>query len=101
MNEPDQRTRSFNPEGHALSVEQARLLEQACDRFEAACRVLDLPFTLSPGGGGSDANHYARHGIPCLVLACGMTDVHSVHESLSLDDLYDTARIARELMVRV
>ena len=67
-------------------------------RFEAVCASLGLSPTLAPGGGGSDANVYALHGAACLVLACGMTDVHSVHESLSLEDLYDATRLARALM---
>ncbi len=69
-------------------------------RFADACDALGLPVTLSPGGGGSDANVYAKHGVACLVLACGMTDVHSVLESLSLDDLVGVTRLARELMTR-
>ena len=69
-------------------------------RFADACDALGLPVTLSPGGGGSDANVYAKHGVACLVLACGMTDVHSVHESLSLAELVGVTELARELMTR-
>jgi tripeptide aminopeptidase len=69
-------------------------------RFLDACVALGIAPSLSRGGGGSDANVYVRCGVPCLVLACGMTDVHSTHESLALDDLEAVARLARELMVR-
>lgn len=69
-------------------------------RFSDACAALGLAPSLSHGGGGSDANVYVRHGTECLVLACGMTDVHSTAESLALDDLVAVARLARELMVR-
>lgn len=84
------------------AYETFRLSEQhpVVRRFQDACRALGLAETLSPGGGGSDANIYVQSGTACLVLACGMTDVHSVHETLSLQDLADTTRLVRELMTR-
>ena len=84
------------------AYETFRLSEQhpVVRRFQEACRTLGLAETLSPGGGGSDANIYVQSGTACLVLACGMTDVHSVNETLSLQDLVDTAGLVRELMVQ-
>ncbi len=69
-------------------------------RFADACAALGIAPDLSRGGGGSDANVYAHRGVACLVMACGMTDVHSTHESLALADLEAVARLVRELMVR-
>lgn len=35
-------------------------------------------------GGGSDANVFVGHGVPALVLASGMSDVHNAAESLEV-----------------
>ncbi|MCL1880237.1 MAG: M20/M25/M40 family metallo-hydrolase [Actinomycetia bacterium] len=45
-------------------------------------------------GGGSDANVLADKGLRPLVLGCGMTAVHSLKESLVVEDLENTARLA-------
>ena len=52
---------------------------------------------LLPGGGGSDANIFNAQGIETVILATGMTDVHSVNESVALADM---ARVA-ELLVEI
>lgn len=45
-------------------------------------------------GGGSDANQFNSYGIPTVVLGMGMTDCHTVQETILEKDLYDSARIA-------
>lgn len=45
-------------------------------------------------GGGSDANHFNSYGIPTVVLGVGMTDCHTVQETILEKDLYDSARLA-------
>jgi tripeptide aminopeptidase len=47
-------------------------------------------------GGGSDANVYTTRGIEIANLACGMRDIHTVHEWVDLKDLYTTASIVLE-----
>ncbi|MCL2339480.1 MAG: M20/M25/M40 family metallo-hydrolase [Actinomycetia bacterium] len=44
-------------------------------------------------GGGSDANIFAGHGLKPLVLGAGMTDVHSLDESLAVQDMVDLTRL--------
>ena len=44
-------------------------------------------------GGMSDANAYTGGGLKALVLGTGMTDVHSLNESLAIQDLEDLARL--------
>ena len=45
-------------------------------------------------GGGSDANQFNSYGIPTVVLGVGMTDCHTVQETILEKDLYDSARLA-------
>ncbi|MCP4231884.1 MAG: M20/M25/M40 family metallo-hydrolase [bacterium] len=59
---------------------------------------LGLPFELLPGGGGSDGNVFNEKGIECIVLGCGMNDVHSTDENVSVKDLNDITRLVVELV---
>lgn len=53
-----------------------------------ACRDAGLTPRLEKTGGGSDGNIFTGHGVPTLVLSCGMTGVHGVDESLAVADLH-------------
>ena len=55
--------------------------------------ILDLPWHQVTSGGGSDANVFARHGITAPVLGTGMQDVHTVDESIRIDDMVESARL--------
>lgn len=59
----------------------------------SAAAALGLATTTATSGGGSDANVLAGKGVPALVLAAGMTDVHSVSEHLSVADLENLGRL--------
>jgi len=59
----------------------------AAKRFEAACTSLSLPFALSPAFGGSDNNHFAKHGISGLVIATAMNNCHSCAEYTTVKEL--------------
>lgn len=63
----------------------------------AAAARLGYQLDLLPGGGGSDANIFNGLGIETVILATGMTDVHTVNESVALADM---ARVA-ELLVEI
>jgi tripeptide aminopeptidase len=65
--------------------------------LKEADKRLGLPFELYAGGGGSDGNVFNEKGIECIVLGCGMKDVHSTDESVSVKDLIDVARLVLEL----
>ena len=54
--------------------------------------------SLGVSGGGSDANTFNEKGIRCVNLAIGMTDIHTVNESIAVADLEKTAEIALALM---
>ena len=49
-------------------------------------------------GGGADANVFFGQGIVAGVLGTGMTDVHTVNESIALKDMEDTARLVLEIL---
>jgi tripeptide aminopeptidase len=49
-------------------------------------------------GGGADANVFFGKGIVAGVLGTGMTDVHTVKESIALKDMEDTARLVLEIL---
>ena len=49
-------------------------------------------------GGGSDANIFFKHGIMAGVIGTGMTDMHSVRESIKLEDMVQTAELLLEII---
>jgi tripeptide aminopeptidase len=55
----------------------------------AAARELGMTVDISASGGGSDANHL-NDILPCADLGTGMTNVHTVNETLLEEDLYNT-----------
>ncbi len=49
-------------------------------------------------GGGSDANVLAGHGYRSVILGLGMRDVHTVNESLDMDEVYKATKVIRHMM---
>jgi tripeptide aminopeptidase len=78
---------TFQYPGFLIPAEAAssRLAERAAD----AC---DLPFMRVESLGATDANVFTLKGASCLLVATGMKDFHTTHESLAVRDLVDTAR---------
>ncbi len=66
----------------------------------AACRDVGIEPSLCVTGGGADANVLMSRGLPCVVLACGMTDVHSRQESLKTSDLENMVRVVTAVLRR-
>lgn len=75
------------PEDH-MTVTLAR---EASRRLGGAIRT-------KQSGGGSDANILFQKGIVAPVLGTGMTDVHSVRESVKLSDMAKTAELILEII---
>lgn len=67
-------------------------------RVFASCERLGLTAETAKGGGGSDANVMALHGIKPIVLSTGMTKVHTTSETLKIDDLNQCAALILDLM---
>ena len=49
-------------------------------------------------GGGADANIFFEKGIFTGVLGTGMSDMHTVRESVKLDDMVRTAELLLEII---
>ncbi len=49
-------------------------------------------------GGGADANIFFEKGIITCVLGTGMRDMHTVRESVSLDDMVRTSELMLEII---
>ena len=64
----------------------------------AAAHRLGRQLELLPGGGGSDANIFNALGIETVILATGMTDVHTVNESVALADMAGVAELLVEII---
>jgi tripeptide aminopeptidase len=43
--------------------------------------------TYDLSGGAADANVFNEHGLQCVNLANGMTDIHTPNEHIAVDDL--------------
>jgi len=64
-------------------------------------RACGLTGYTAMSGGGSDANVLSPKGAKPLVLNTGMTDFHSIHESLKVSDLEDCARYVESIVEAV
>jgi tripeptide aminopeptidase len=63
-----------------------------------AASNIGMPMVSKTTGGGADANIFFGNGIVCGVLGTGMTDVHTLQESIDLKDMVDTARLMLEIV---
>lgn len=67
-------------------------------RFNEACKAVGIVPSYDKTGGGSDNNVLNQHAIEGIVISCGMNDVHSVNENISVEDLIMTARLTYALI---
>ena len=63
-----------------------------------AASNLGRNITAKKTGGGSDANIFFDKGIITGVIGTGMTDIHSVRESIRLADMEKTVRLLLEII---
>jgi tripeptide aminopeptidase len=68
-----------------------RLVEGAASRLGRAIEV-------RAAGGGSDANIFNGHGIETVILGTGMTNVHSVEESVRVEDMVRVTELLVEII---
>ena len=59
---------------------------------------LGRPLESKTIGGGADANIFFGKGIIAGVLGTGMTDVHTLNESIALQDMVNTAELVLEIL---
>jgi tripeptide aminopeptidase len=63
-----------------------------------AAQNLARPLAVEMAGGGSDANIFNRHGIETVILGTGMTNVHTVEESVAVADLVRVTELLVEIL---
>ena len=63
-----------------------------------AAASLNRTMVCKSTGGGADANVFSQHGIDLGVLGTGMMDMHTVNESVKLDDMVSTAELLLEIV---
>ncbi|MBU4316939.1 MAG: M20/M25/M40 family metallo-hydrolase [Proteobacteria bacterium] len=63
-----------------------------------AAKTLGRSLKTKISGGGSDANVFFEKGIMVGVLGTGMRDMHTVRESVSLEDMAKTAELLLEII---
>ena len=80
-------TRTDIPENHRVVT----LASQAATN-------LNRTMVCKSTGGGADANVFSQHGIDLGVIGTGMMDMHTVKESVKLDDMVATAELLLEII---
>lgn len=65
-----------------------------------AATALGQDLKVRLGGGGSDANIFNGHGIEMIILATGMTRVHTHDESVAVVDMVHVAELLVEIIRR-
>src|SRR5206468_7768661 len=66
--------------------------------LKGAARAAGHELPTRSTGGGSDANVFAARGLEVANLACGMRDIHTVHEWVNVRDLMLTAELVLETL---
>jgi tripeptide aminopeptidase len=59
---------------------------------------IGIPLESKTIGGGADANIFFSRGIAAGVLGTGMTDVHTLNESIDIKDMENSARLVLEIL---
>lgn len=65
---------------------------------QKAAKNMGREIQLKKVGGGSDANIFFKKGIVMGVLGTGMQDMHTLRESIRLDDMVKTAELIIEII---
>jgi len=68
--------------------------------IQAAGESLNRPQQIRAAGGGSDANIYNGQGIAMVILATGMSKVHTIHEQVSVEDMAKVSELLIEIIRR-
>jgi tripeptide aminopeptidase len=69
-------------------------------RIAAAYDAIGARAETVKGGGGSDANVMALHGITPVIVSTGMAKVHTTEEELKVRDLEDTSEFVYFLLTK-
>lgn len=65
---------------------------------ELAGAALGRPIRVEKAGGGSDANIFNAQGIETVILGTGMNNVHTVEESVKVEDMVKVSELLVEVI---
>lgn len=65
---------------------------------QQAAEKMGCTAVLKTTGGCSDGNYLCGYGLPCALLATGMSNVHTTEEYLKEEDLFGTAKWIYEIV---
>lgn len=68
---------------------------------KSALKKQDIEGFCQKGGGGSDGNHYNRHGIPTVVLGLGYSKNHTNAEQILIEDLKKAGKLVEDIITQV
>lgn len=77
---------------------EMNLTDMPATRYQTACEKVGIEAEFVETYGGSDFNILAEKGMIGLVLSNAMNDVHSCKEYTSVEDLYQSTLIVREII---
>ena len=72
--------------------------ESVVKEFQKACTACGIKSSLIATFGGSDQNKMSEHGIPGIVMASAMHQVHSCQEYTEVSEMAQVAGIVSELL---
>jgi tripeptide aminopeptidase len=72
--------------------------DSATQRVKTALRSLGMEPTMSPSGGGSDANVFRQKGIGAVVVGMADTNMHTLQEFVTIPDLVDAAHLIETML---
>lgn len=86
---------SVEEQVHAYRIsEQSEVVQ----RFHCACRRNGFEENLIATFGGSDNNHFVRHGLEGIVVSCAMSSVHTKQEYTTEQELVNCGELTLTLM---
>ncbi len=74
---------------------------EVIETVKKALKKQDIEGFCQKGGGGSDGNHYNRHGIPTVVLALGYSKNHTNAEQIIVEDLEKAGKLVEDIISEV
>ncbi|MBI5361236.1 MAG: M20/M25/M40 family metallo-hydrolase [Planctomycetes bacterium] len=70
-----------------------------CELAAKACEDLGMKCRFKNGLGGTDANHFNKHGIETILLGTGMHNPHARTEYLCIPEMLRSAELAIQMLI--
>lgn len=83
----------------AAPAQNLRVEDRVIQVAAKAAQTLGYEVSYQKTGGCSDGNYICGYGLPCCLIATGMSNIHTTEEFLKEDDLYGVARWAYQIIV--